>query len=98
MLSAQICPSSLRTATNIPAPYSPMRLKRLWYYRYLHSLSAYIRKNKSDITKKLVMPRTNISAYLGSASYMEMYESRIPEGFMEKKPEMGGVSAVRINV
>ena len=44
------------------------------------------------------MPRTNISAYLGSASYMEMYESRIPEGFMEKKPEMGGVSAVKVTV
>ena len=40
----------------------------------------------------------NISAYLGSASYMEMYENKIPEGFMEKKPEMVGVSAVRINV
>ena len=44
------------------------------------------------------MPRTNISAYLGSATYVEMYESRIPEGFMEKKPELGGVSAVRIVV
>ena len=168
-----------------------------WYYRYLHSLSAYIRKNKDDITKKLhcfaekktlkaiedkwirkliqfqysiynnrssadfpllfdtaiadalvlgplrseavvlsdealdkirsyqadakterlmitlaeyyiankepdcewvIMPRTNISAYLGSATYMEAYESRIPEGFMEKKPEIGGVSAVKIAV
>ena len=37
------------------------------------------------------MPRTDISAYLGSASFMEVYESRIPEGFMEKNPEMGGV-------
>ena len=46
----------------------------------------------------VIMPRTNISAYLGSASYMEMYESRIPEGFMEKKPELGGVSAVRITI
>ena len=42
--------------------------------------------------------RTNISAYLGSATYMEAYESKIPEGFMEKKPEMGGVSAVRIKL
>ena len=24
-----------------------------WYYRYLHSLSDYIRKNKEDVTKKL---------------------------------------------
>ena len=168
-----------------------------WYYRYLHSLSAYIRKNKDDITKKLhcfaekktlkaiedtwsrkliqfqysiyndrssadfpllfdtaiadalvlgplrteavvlsdealdkirayqadakterlmialaeyyiankepdcewvIMPRTNISAYLGSATYMESYENKIPDEFMEKKPEMGGVSAVRITV
>lgn len=44
------------------------------------------------------MPRTNISAYLGSATYFEAYESRMPEGFMEKKPELGGVSAARINV
>jgi hypothetical protein len=29
---------------------------------------------------------------------MEMYESRMPDGFMEKKPEMGGVSAVRIRL
>ena len=28
------------------------------------------------------------TAYLGSATYMEAYESKIPEGFMEKKPEM----------
>ena len=168
-----------------------------WYYRYLHSLSAYIKKNKENVTKKLhcfaekktlkviedtwsrkliqfqysvyndrssadfpllfdtaiadalvlgplrteavvlsdetlnkikaynadakterlmitlaecyiankepdcewvIMPRTNISAYLGSATYMETYESRIPEGFMEKKPEMGGVSAVKVNI
>ena len=45
-----------------------------------------------------VYSEQNISAYLGSASYMEMYESRIPEGFMEKKPELGGVSAVRITI
>ena len=45
-----------------------------------------------------IIPRTNISAYLGSATYMESYEDKMPEGFMEKKPEMGGVSAVRINL
>ena len=40
----------------------------------------------------------NISAYLGSATHMESYENKIPDEFMEKKPEMGGVSAVRINL
>jgi hypothetical protein len=29
---------------------------------------------------------------------MEMYESSIPEEFMEKKTEKGGVSAVRIRL
>ena len=30
---------------------------------------------------------------------MEAYESKIPDdGFMEKKPEMSGVSAVKINI
>ena len=36
--------------------------------------------------------------YLGSATYMESYENKIPDEFMEKKPEMGGVSAVRIKL
>ena len=32
------------------------------------------------------------------SAYMESYENKIPDEFMEKKPEMGGVSAVRINL
>ena len=66
--------------------------------RLMITLTEYYIANKEPDCDWVIMPRTNISAYLGSASYMEMYESRIPEGFMEKKPEMGGVSAVMINV
>ena len=62
------------------------------------TLAEYYIANKEPDCEWVIMPRTNISAYLGSASYMEMYESRIPEGFMEKKPEMGGVSAIKINI
>ena len=66
--------------------------------RLMITLAEYYISNKEPDCEWVIMPRTNISAYLGSASYMEMYESRIPEGFMEKKPEMGGVSAVRVNI
>ena len=66
--------------------------------RLMMTLTEYYIANKEPDCEWVIMPRTNISAYLGSATYMEAYESKIPEGFMEKKPEMGGVSAVRINV
>lgn len=64
--------------------------------RLMITLAEYYIANKEPDSDWVIIPRTNISAYLGSASFMEMYESRIPEGFMEKKPEMGGVSAVKI--
>lgn len=35
---------------------------------------------------------------LAPATYMESYEGKIPDGFMDKKPEMGGVSALRLNL
>ena len=66
--------------------------------RLMITLAEYYIANKEPDCEWVIMPRTNISAYLGSATYMETYESRIPEGFMEKKPEMGGVSAVRIKL
>ena len=66
--------------------------------RLMITLAEYYIANKEPDCEWVIMPRTNISAYLGSASYMEMYESRVPEGFMEKKPEMGGVSAVKVNI
>ena len=64
--------------------------------RLMITLAEYYSANKEPDCEWVIMPRTNISAYLGSATYMESYEGKIPEGFMEKKPEMGGVSAVRI--
>ena len=66
--------------------------------RLMITLAEYYIANKEPDSDWVIIPRTNISAYLGSATYMESYEGKIPEGFMEKKPEMGGVSAVRINV
>ena len=66
--------------------------------RLMITLAEYYIANKEPDCDWVIMPRTNISAYLGSATYMESYEDKIPEGFMEKKPEMGGVSAVRINL
>ena len=66
--------------------------------RLMITLAEHYIANKEPDSNWVIIPRTNISAYLGSASYMEMYESRIPEEFMEKKPEMGGVSAVKITV
>ena len=66
--------------------------------RLMITLAEYYIANKEPDSDWVIIPRTNISAYLGSASYLEMYESRIPEGFIEKKPEMGGVSAVRISI
>ena len=66
--------------------------------RLMITLAEYYIANKEPDSEWVIIPRTNISAYLGSATYMESYESRIPEGFMKKKPETGGVSAVRINL
>lgn len=66
--------------------------------RLMITLDEYYIANKEPDSDWVIIPRTNISAYLGSATYVESYESRMPEGFMEKKPEMGGVSAVRINL
>ena len=62
------------------------------------TLAEYYIANKEPDCDWVIMPRTNISAYLGSATYMESYEGKIPDEFMEKKPEMGGVSAVKITV
>jgi len=64
--------------------------------RLMITLAEYYIANKEPDSEWVIIPRTNISAYLGSATYMESYEGKIPDGFMEKKPEMGGVSAVRI--
>ena len=66
--------------------------------RLMITLAEYYIANKEPVSDWVIIPRTNISAYLGSATYMESYEGKIPNGFMEKKPEMGGVSAVRITV
>ena len=66
--------------------------------RLMITLAEYYIANKEPDSEWVIIPRTNISAYLGSATYMESYENMIPEGFMEKKPEMGGVSAVRIRI
>ena len=66
--------------------------------RLMITLAKYYIANKEPDCEWVIIPRTNISAYLGSATYMEAYESRIPEGFMEKKPDMGGVSTVRITI
>ena len=64
--------------------------------RLMIKLAEYYTANKEPDSDWVIIPRTNISAYLGSATYMEAYESNIPDEFMEKKPEMGGVSVVRI--
>lgn len=66
--------------------------------RLMITLAEYYAANKEPDSDRVIIPRTNISAYLGSATYVESYESRMPESFMEKKPEMGGVSAVRISI
>ena len=66
--------------------------------RLMITLDEYYIANKEPDCEWVIMQRTNISAYLGSATYMESYENKMPEGFMEKKPELGGVSAARITV
>ena len=66
--------------------------------RLMITLAEYYIANKEPDSEWVIILRTNISAYLGSATYVESYENRMPEGFMEKKPEMGGVSAVRIRI
>ena len=66
--------------------------------RLMITLAEYYIANKEPDSDWVIMPRTNISAYLGSATYMEAYEIKIPDEFMEKKPEMGGVSAVKVNI
>ena len=66
--------------------------------RLMITLAEYYIANKEPDSDWVIIPRTNISAYLGSATYMESDESKISDGFMEKKPEMGGVSAVRLNL
>ncbi|MBQ8783231.1 MAG: hypothetical protein IJZ57_05620 [Clostridia bacterium] len=64
--------------------------------RLMITLAEYYIANKEPDSDWVIIPGTNISAYLGSATYFEAYEGKIPEGYMEKKPEMGGVSAVKI--
>ena len=66
--------------------------------RLMIKLAEYYTANKEPDSEWVIIPRANISAYLGSASYVDNYEKKIPEGFMEKKPEMGGVSSVRIKL
>lgn len=66
--------------------------------RLMITLAEYYIANKEPDSEWVIIPRTNISAYLGSTTYMESYEGKIPDGFMDKKPEMSGVSAVRINL
>ena len=66
--------------------------------RLMITLAEYYSANKESDSDWVIIPRTNISAYLGSATYMESYENKIPDEFMEKKPELGGVSAVRIKL
>lgn len=66
--------------------------------RLMIVLAEYYLANKEPDSDWVIIPRTNISAYLGSASYMDSYEKKIPEGFMEKKPETGGVSMVKVNI
>ena len=66
--------------------------------RLMIKLAEYYTANKEPDSEWVIIPRANISAYLGSASYVDNYEKKIPEGFMEKKPEMGGVSAVTIKL
>ena len=60
------------------------------------TLAEYYIANKEPDCEWVIIPRTNISAYLGSATFIDTYENKMPEGFMEKKTEEGGVSAVRI--
>ncbi len=64
--------------------------------RLMMTLTEYYIANKEPDSEWVIMQKANISAYLGSASYVDNYEKKIPEGFIEKKPEMGSVSAVRI--
>ena len=66
--------------------------------RLMITLAEYYIANKEPDSDWVIIPRTNISAYLGSATYVESYEGKMPDEFMEKKAEMGGVSAVRINL
>ena len=66
--------------------------------RLMITLAEYYIANKEPDSEWVIIPRTNISAYLGSATYVESYEGKMPDEFMEKKAEMGGVSAVRINL
>ena len=82
-----------KTLDKIRAYHTDAKTERL-----MITLAEYYIANKESDSDWIIVPRTNISAYLGSATYMESYENKIPEGFMEKKPEMGGVSAVRIKL
>ena len=49
--------------------------------RLMITLAEYYIANKEPDSDWVIIPRTNISAYLGSATYMETYESRIHEGY-----------------
>lgn len=64
--------------------------------RLMIVLAEYYFANKVPGSDWVIIPRTNISAYLGSATYMEMYKKNIPEVFMEKRLEMGGVAMMRV--
>ena len=51
--------------------------------RLMITLAKYYIANKEPDSDWVIMPRTNISAYLGSATYMESYEGKIPDGFID---------------
>ncbi|MBR3869784.1 MAG: hypothetical protein IKM66_10770 [Clostridia bacterium] len=62
------------------------------------ALAEYYIANKEPDSDWVIIPKTNFSAFFGSATYMDTYEKKIPEDFMDKKPEANGVSMVRVKI
>jgi len=60
------------------------------------TLAEYYLANKTQDNEFIVLPVTNIEAFLGSSSLGKQYLSKIPSEFMERKETGFGVSLYRI--
>lgn len=67
-------------------------------HRVMMTLAEYYIANKPADGGFIVLPVTNVDAYLGSSSLGKQYLSKIPVEFMERKETGFGVSMYRVNL
>ena len=69
-----------------------------WYYRHVHALAEFYIANKQEQSEWVILPVTNIGAYLGSSSLGRQYLSKIPPELMERKQNSFGASVYKMRI